>query len=200
MKTSILALSIILLLSLILTKCTFDSSEAKAASSPTVTASAASLKKSLVERGSYLVNGMGCDDCHSPKKMGPQGPEVDPALRLSGHPASQSLTEIKDPSILNDYVLFNLSSTAAVGPWGTSFAANLTPDESGLGNWTEAQFLKAIKEGKLKGMDNTRPLLPPMPWFMYKNLTDEDLKAIFAYLQTLDPVKNIVPAPLPPAG
>tara|TARA_R110002094_G_scaffold3622_1_gene11771 strand:- start:315 stop:614 length:300 start_codon:yes stop_codon:yes gene_type:complete len=84
--------------------------------------------------------------------------------------------------------------TAAVGPWGTSFAANLTPDETGIGNWSEAQFLKAIKEGKFKGMENTRPLLPPMPWTEYRNFTDEDLKAIFAYLKTIKPIDNVVPA------
>ena len=84
--------------------------------------------------------------------------------------------------------------TTAVGPWGTSFAANLTPDETGIGNWSEAQFLKAIKEGKFKGMENTRPLLPPMPWTEYRNFPDEDLKAIFAYLKTIKPIDNVVPA------
>ena len=56
---------------------------------------------------------------------------------------------------------------------------------------------KAIREGKYKGLDNTRPLLLPMPWFVYKNLTDDDLKSIYAFLQTTKPVKNVVPAPRP---
>ena len=154
----------------------------------------------MIKRGEYLVNSIGCDDCHSSKLMGPNGPEIDPKLRLSGHPSNQPLAVIKDRSILNDYALFNMSLTAAVGSWGTSFAANLTPDDTGIGYWSEAQFLKAIKEGKLKGLDGSRPLLPPMPWFVYKNLTDDDLKAIFAYLQSLPPVNNVVPAPSSPSS
>jgi len=45
-------------------------------------------------------------------------------------------------------------------------------------------------------MDGARQLLPPMPWPVYRNMTDEDLKAIFAYLKTTKPVRNIVPAPI----
>jgi hypothetical protein len=87
--------------------------------------------------------------------------------------------------------------TAWAGPWGTSFAANLTPDiETGLGSWTEAMFVKAIRSGKHMG--EGRPILPPMPWQVYKNLTDEDLKSIFAYLQSLPAVENAVPEPVPP--
>jgi hypothetical protein len=157
-------------------------------------------KAELVKRGEYLVNSIGCDDCHSPKIMGPNGPEVDPERRLSGHPADQKLGIIKDKSIIKDYALFDMGLTAAVGPWGTSFAANLTPDDTGTGNWTEAQFIKAIREGKFKGLDGGRPLLPPMPWFVYKNLTDDDLRSIFAYLQTMKPVSNIVPAAIPPVN
>jgi hypothetical protein len=94
--------------------------------------------------------------------------------------------------------MFGQHFTAAAGPWGVSFAANLTSDESGIGNWTEEQFFKAIREGKSKGMDNTRPLLPPMPWENFKNLTDDDLRAMFAYLKSTKPVRNVVPAPIPP--
>ena len=73
----------------------------------------------------------------------------------------------------------------------------VTSDATGIGNWKEEQFIKAIREGKYKGLDNTRPLLPPMPWFVYKNLTDDDLKSIFAFLKSTNPVKNVVPAPKP---
>lgn len=152
-----------------------------------------------VKRGEYLVSSIGCDDCHSPKIMGPHGPEPDPKRRLSGHPADEQLAPIQDASVLKDYVLFGMGLTHATGPWGTSFAANLTPDDTGIGNWTEEQFLKAIREGKSKGMDGTRPLLPPMPWVVYRNMSDEDLSSIFAYLQTITPVKNAVPNPVPPA-
>lgn len=151
-------------------------------------------KESLVDRGKYLVTIMGCNDCHSPKKMGPRGPEIDSLHMLSGHPASMPVPDA-DPVTKKSWVLFNHSMTAAVGPWGTSFAANITSDATGIGNWTEAQFFKAIREGKYKGMDNTRPLLPPMPWQVYANASDDDLRAIFAYLKSTPPVENRVPAP-----
>lgn len=169
---------------------------------PTGTVQEAKLSgQALVKRGEYLVNAIGCDDCHSPKsEMGPHGPEIDPARRLSGHPSDQQLAPVKDKSVLKNYALADMSLTAWIGPWGTSYAANLTPDDTGLGNWTEAQFIKAIREGKFKGLDGGRPLMPPMPWFVYKNLNDEDLRAIFAYLQSLPPVKNVVPAYAPPAS
>lgn len=154
----------------------------------------------LIKRGEYLVQTMGCNDCHSPKIMTPKGPAPDPDRLLSGHPADQELPAIANPEILKDYALFNLSLTASVGPWGTSFAANLTPDDTGLGNWTLEQFGKALKEGKSKGMDGTRPLLPPMPWQNLVNISDDDLTAMFAYLQSIPPVNNAVPNPLPPVG
>ena len=152
---------------------------------------------SLISRGRYLVTVMVCNDCHSPKKMGPMGPEIDTARMLSGHPSGNPVAKA-DPRLTDSWILFNQDLTAFVGPWGTSFAANLTSDETGIGNWTEAQFFKAIREGKYKGMDNTRPLLPPMPWQMYTNASDEDLRAIFAYLKSTPPVENRVPAPVPP--
>ncbi|MCK0147094.1 c-type cytochrome [Arenibacter sp. F26102] len=146
-----------------------------------------------VKRGEQLVASVGCNDCHSPKIMTDRGPEVDPDRRLSGHPSDEHLPPY-DKETAKSYVLFSMGLTAAVGPWGTSFAANLTPDESGIGNWSEAQFLKAIKEGKFKGMDGTRPMLPPMPWTEYRNFSDEDLAAIFAYLKSIKPIDNVVPA------
>lgn len=151
----------------------------------------------MVKRGSYLVNSMGCDDCHSPKKMGPNGPEIIPELRFSGYPADRPLLPVDTNVVKNGWMMLGTDLTSAVGPWGQSFAANLTSDPTGTGNWKEEQFIKAIREGKYKGLDNTRPLLPPMPWFVYKNLTDDDLKSIFAFLQTTSPVKNVVPAPIP---
>lgn len=154
----------------------------------------------LIKRGEYLVQTMGCNDCHTPKIMTPTGPAPDPARLLSGHPAAEELPAISNPEILKDYALFNMSLTAAVGPWGTTYAANLTPDDTGLGNWTIEQFGKAIKEGKSKGMDGTRPLLPPMPWQNLVNINDDDLAAMFAYLQSIPPVNNVVPNPLPPVG
>lgn len=148
-----------------------------------------------IKRGSYLVNAIGCDDCHSPKKMGAHEPEIIPELRLSGYPSSRPVAKVDSNVIKEGWSLFGPDFTNTAGMWGMSFAANITSDATGIGNWSEEQFLKAIKEGKWKGLDNSRPLLPPMPWFVYKNLTDEDLKSIFAYLKTIPPVKNVVPAP-----
>jgi hypothetical protein len=150
-------------------------------------------RDSMVKRGAYLVGIMGCNDCHTPKKMGPQGPIFDEERTLSGHPSDVPVLPY-DAKTSKNWILFNQMLTNYVGPWGTSFSANLTPDSTGIGSWTEAQFLKAIREGKYKGLDNTRPLLPPMPWQEYRNATDEDLKAVFAYLKSLKPVRNVVPA------
>src|SRR3954466_5358406 len=87
---------------------------------------------SLIKRGAYLVTIMGCDDCHSPKKMGPKGPELDLERRFSGHPASMPLAKI-DRSQLSSWVLFHPNLTAFVGPWGVSYAANITSDPTGIG-------------------------------------------------------------------
>lgn len=155
----------------------------------------------MVKRGEYLVTSIGCDDCHSPKRMGAHGPEVVAETRLSGYPAGRPVTPPDGANLKQGYMLFGGDLTSAVGPWGISFAANLTPDEAtGIGSWTEHNFLTAIRQGKMKGIENGRPMLPPMPWPNFKNLTDEDLKSIFAYLKSLPAVPNRVPAPQPPVA
>lgn len=149
---------------------------------------------SLITRGEYLVATIGCDDCHSPKKMGPNGPEVIPELRLSGYPSTRPLPKVDSAFMKTGWMMqANSDLTAFVGPWGVSYAANITGDETGIGSWTEEQFRKALTEGKWKGMDNSRTLLPPMPWFNYRNMKPEDVKAIFTYLKATNPVKNIEP-------
>jgi cytochrome c553 len=152
----------------------------------------------LIKKGGYLVTAMGCDDCHSPKKMGAQGPEIIADLRFSGFQSGNKTPKIDTTQVRNGWVLFTPDLTSAVGPWGQSFAANISSDSTGIGSWKEEQFFKAIREGKQKGLDGTRPLLPPMPWPNYAKLSDEDLRAIFAYLRSTTPVKNVVPAPRPP--
>lgn len=149
---------------------------------------------SLAKRGEYLVTIMGCNDCHTPKVMGAHGPELDVSRLLSGHPADQPLAKL-DTALIQNWAFFTPTLTAGVGPWGVTYAANLTPDATGIGAWTEEQFKKAIREGKSKGMDGTRPLLPPMPWQNYRNLSDDDAKAIFTYLKSLKPIENTVPNP-----
>jgi hypothetical protein len=150
-----------------------------------------------IEKGKYLVQIMGCRDCHSPKTMTAQGPAPDMNKDLSGHPASMPLGKI-DKAALKDWVLFNMMNTAAVGPWGISFSANLSSDATGIGTWSEEQFIIALTEGKSKGIRTARPLLPPMPWPNYANMKKEDIVAIFAYLKSTKPVENIVPQPISP--
>lgn len=154
---------------------------------------------SLVKRGSYLVNAIGCDDCHSPKIFKPDGTmEIDMEHRFSGHLASSPLGKPNTSVIKDGYMLFALDLTSAVGPWGQSYTANISSDATGIGNWTEEQFIRALREGKYKGMKEGRSLLPPMPWFVYKNMSDLDLKSIFAYLKTTKPIENRVPSPKSP--
>jgi mono/diheme cytochrome c family protein len=151
-----------------------------------------------VERGRYLVESIGCHDCHTPKIMGATGPEPDLSRRLAGHPEESPLGPA--PLLGSDgwVAAANSHFTAWAGPWGVSFAANLTPDRNtGLGIWTEDMFVRAIRTGRHMGV--SRPILPPMPWTVFRNLTDEDLKAIFAYLRSLPPVHNRVPVPVEPA-
>ena len=138
-----------------------------------------------------------CEDCHTPWVKSPNGPpRPDPTRALSGHPAAIKLTppprlsgRLGDGLVVDEH--------RVRGPWGVSFAANLTPDkETGLGNWTEEMFISTLRKGRHAGVE--RQILPPMPWPAYSQLTDQDLKAIFAYLRTLKPMKNAVPSPAPP--
>ena len=150
--------------------------------------------QNLVQKGEYLVNLGGCNDCHSPKEMGPQGPQVIKSTMLSGYPSNREIMQ-GDPAVLKQgWILFVPDLTSASGPWGVSFAANLTSDQSGIGNWTEENFIRALKEGRYKGIANSRMLLPPMPWQNFANVTEDDIKAIFAYLKSIPPVSNVVPA------
>jgi mono/diheme cytochrome c family protein len=149
-----------------------------------------------VARGRYLVTGGVCDDCHTPKVFTAAGMSLDSTRRLSGHRATDPVPAMPAGGLGQWGAFGNPDFTAWVGPWGTSFTANLTPHETGLAGWTSEMFIKTIRDGKHAGVG--RPLLPPMPWPMYSQLSDEDLSAIFAYLQTLPPVDNRVPQPIPP--
>jgi hypothetical protein len=159
---------------------------------PPASAADAQPKQSPVERGQYLVSAIaGCDDCHTPKKMGPNGPEPDMSRRLSGHPEGDKMPP--PPKPVGPWIVAGAGDlTAWAGPWGISYPINLTPDQNtGIGIWTEDMFVRAIKENKHMGQ--SRPILPPMPVHIFKNMTDDDLKAIFAFLKTLPPVTNHVP-------
>ncbi|MBI2214301.1 MAG: c-type cytochrome [Acidobacteria bacterium] len=156
-------------------------------------------QKERVERGKYLVSTMGCNDCHTPLTMGANGPEPDMSRMLTGHP--ESLVMPPPPSLPEGpwSTVVAATNTAWAGPWGVSFTANLTPDpETGLGNWTEKQFIDTMRTGRHLGIG--RPILPPMPYFMIGAAHDDEIKAIFAYLKSLPPVKNKVPQPIEPVA
>lgn len=165
---------------------------------PAATATAAALvDPARIERGAYLVRTMGCNDCHTPWTMGARGPEPDMTRALTGHPADMVMPP---PPKLPEgpwVSVSGASNTVFAGPWGVSFAANLTPHpETGLGKWTQEMFIATLRTGRHEGKG--RPILPPMPWPVFGQATDEDLGAIFAYLQSLAPVNNRVPAPIDP--
>jgi hypothetical protein len=146
------------------------------------------------DRGKYLVNGVGCNDCHTPWTMGPQGPAPDMTKMLSGHPSSM---KIPAPGRFEMPWMWggNMTMTAFSGPWGVSFAANLTPDSlTGIGAWTQDVFVSAIRTGKHMGKG--RQILPPMPWNWFKNLNDDDLASMYVYLKTIPPISNQVPDPV----
>ncbi len=161
------------------------------------TAEAAADLSAKIERGHYLVTLAGCNDCHTPWVMGSNGPQPDLSRRLSGHP--QDLVMPPAPALGEGPWgwIGAGSNTAYAGPWGVSFAANLTPDENtGIGVWTEEIFISTLRSGRHWGV--ARPILPPMPWENFKEMTDEDLKSVFAYLRSIPPVSNRVPEPIPP--
>ena len=199
MKT-IAIITMVLLMGFFLSNCTKESSTIPKPKTDVVVVKDRMTQSEMVKRGEYIVSTSACDDCHTPKIMSATGPVLDMDLRLSGYRAGSQMAKISDKNILKDYALCNMELTGWVGPWGTSFAANLTPDDSGIGNWSVDQFKKAIREGKYKGLDGGRSLLPPMPWEVYRNFTDQDLECIFAFLKSLPAVKNVVPPPIPPTS
>lgn len=191
MKTAAIIVSLVSTLTAGVVGCGNSSAAEPAASTASADA------QSKVERGKYLVHAGLCIDCHTPIVMTATGPAPDMTRMLSGHPAD---VVMPTPPALPEgpwIGVMGATGTAFAGPWGVTFTANLTPDpETGLGSWTAQTFIDTIRSGRHMGKG--RPILPPMPAKLVANYTDEDLEAIFAYLQTLPPVKNEVPAPRPP--
>jgi len=149
------------------------------------------LSGALFKRGEYLVTIMGCNECHTPNKQGSKGAVLEMTKMLSGHPATESLSAA--PTLPASWIsLGSATHTAFAGPWGISYAANLTPDrETGLGLWTLETFIKTLRTGMVKGTE--RALQPPMPWQGYAQMTENDLKSLFQYLQSVPAVANDVP-------
>lgn len=169
---------------------------ARAGAAPAVPTADTPPDAARIARGGYLVKIMACNDCHTPWTVGPNGPEPDMTRQLSGHPEGMIMPP--PPAGQGPWLWSGAATnTAFAGPWGVSFTANLTPEpETGLGRWTEATFLQALRSGRHEGQG--RPILPPMPYPMYRQATDEDLGAVFAYLQSIPPIRNKVPQPIDP--
>ncbi|MEW6271919.1 MAG: diheme cytochrome c-553 [Thermodesulfobacteriota bacterium] len=171
-----------------------ETSGATAAPEATPTAPPAAVEE-MIERGAYLVKIGGCNDCHTPHVAGPAGLEPDQERMLSGHPED---LDMPPPPALPPGPWRTLGSetrTAFAGPWGVSYARNLTPDdETGIGSWSEEDFTEAMRNGRHRGGD--RPILPPMPWQNVARLTDDDLRSLYRYLTSIPPIRNRVPDPV----
>ena len=121
----------------------------------------------LIERGEYLVGIMACTGCHT-------------AGALAGAPEPERYLAGSD-------IGFQMPGL------GVFYPPNLTPDvETGLGTWSEADIMLAVREGK---RPDGRQLIPIMPWPSYSALSDEDAKALVAYMKSLPPQKFKAPGP-----
>lgn len=154
-----------------------------------------------IKRGEYLVRIGGCNECHTPwvfnKDFGHPVPDV--SRMLSGHPAAGPDPASKYDPNGHDIVIIGPDFTSFRLPFGLVYAPNLTPDkDTGIGSWSESMFVKALRTGRHLGEKSARVILPPMPWENLAGVADEDLKSIFAFLQSLPPIKNAVPDPKVP--
>ena len=151
-----------------------------------------------LSRGEQLVKMGGCNDCHTPMKFDPAlgMPVPDHTRFLSGHPEGAPDPEAQPGQ--TDMAVIGPTFTSFKTGFGVVYARNLTPDkDTGLGAWTEAQFIQTMRTGHRQGTG--RILLPPMPWMNLAKASDDDLKAIFAYLRSIPAVHNAVPDPKVPA-
>ena len=197
MKKTIV-LPILIALSFLIYSCTDSKTEGATSATATEKNNYAGFENQ-VKWGEHLVTVSACHDCHTPKKMTAHGPDIDSAFFLAGHIGTTPAPDVNRKEMQDKGYTVTSDLTSWVGQWGISYTANLTSDSTGIGAWKEDQFIYAIRNGKLKGLATGRDLLPPMPWQMYRNMTDDELKAIFAYLKTTKPIKNVVPPPTPPA-
>jgi mono/diheme cytochrome c family protein len=130
-----------------------------------VPAAAQQAPRGPTARGAYLARIMDCGGCHTPGAMAGQ---PDAALSLAGSPVGFGVPDI-----------------------GTFYPPNLTPDrETGLGDWSEADIVRAVRTGV---RPDGRVLAPAMPWRAYAALTEADARALARYLRSLPPVRHEVP-------
>lgn len=152
----------------------------------------AATHEELVVRGEHLVRAGNCSECHTPKVMTERGLVDDTTRLFAGHPADVELVPGEDHAG-DPAAATTIGKTAWEGPWGISYASNLTTDPA-TGLWSQDSFIKAMRSGKRRG--HGREILPPMPWQELAKASDEDLKAIYTYLGSLPPVYNNVPEPV----
>ena len=203
-KISVVTLIILMSLIFIFSRCNqgqTDNSETTKDSTQTQTQAALPAYggfESQVAWGKHIVTIVGCNDCHTPKKMGSAGPEDNMDLALSGSPSQMQGININRKEI-ESKGLASTNMLEWIGPWGISYTANITSDSTtGIGNWTLDQFIRTFKTGKYGGAPEGRNLLPPMPWQGIAQMTDDELKAVYTYLESTKPIHNIVPQPQPP--
>ena len=128
------------------------------------------LQRAMAERGRYIVMTTGCSDCHS--TPGPQGPRAD--MYLAG------------------------GAKFGVKHGGAAVARNLTSDpEAGLGNVKDEDVLRVLRSGVFR--DGRIMIYRQMPWAVLANWTEEDRRAVLAYLRLVRPVKHLIPDPMPDA-
>jgi hypothetical protein len=203
LKIQMLCLGIALSSVVLLTQCNSNPSATKE-NADTASATNAMSNDDMIKRGEYLVLVASCDDCHSPKVFNERGePQIDLTKRLSGHPADAPLPKEFNAAQVAPGKVFMCAQdlTAWYGPWGTSFPRNLTPDSAtGIGAWSAETFINILRSGKHMGASAGRPIMPPMPWMNYAKMTDDDLKAMHAFLMSLKPINNNVPEYIPPSG
>lgn len=150
----------------------------------------------MVRKGRVIVMAGACNHCHTPWVYDPVlgVPAPDWTRLLSGHPEGAPDPQGKPGP--QDIALIGPTFTSFRLPFGVTYGRNLTPDvETGLGKRTEEQFLAIFR--KARHADG-RALLPPMPWDMIRALPDADLRSVYAYLQSIPPIRNKVPDPKVP--
>lgn len=184
----------IIALALLYFSCGSGSEEPKAEATKDIDEVRAMENDEMVAKGRYLVTGGLCNDCHSPKIFDDKGMHIDTMKTLSGSPAGMTMPPFQSSALTpGNWIMMSPDITSFIGPWGISYAANLTPDSAtGIGTWSKEMFMNAIRNGKHQGVATGRPIMPPMPWEEVRKLRDEDLECIFAYLKSLPPINNKV--------
>lgn len=165
---------------------------------PNLYASKEDSKNAAIKRGKLLTEQFGCVYCHSPKKEMNGELVIDEERIFSGHPEGKVMPDIT-PELVGPgkwMGLYTMGMTAWGGPWGITYSANLTPDkETGIGNLSKTEFISLIRLGIHSSM--TRTIQPPMPWSEISRLHEDELGAIYIYLNSIKPVKNKVPESRP---